>query len=366
MTVPGDRSLSVRSVAGTFGVLAWISVSLRCYVRLKLVKNFGWDDGLMVVALGFYTILCACMVTASFYGTGQHEANLSEEHIVIAKRLWWFCELSYAFASMATKASICIFLLRITIRRTHRWILHSVMAMTMVTGIVFMLVLLLQCHPLTYFWDKNQPGHCIDWSVVIAMSWLWSGFAGLCDFTVGILPIFIVWNLNRDRRTKIAVVGILGIACIASSATIIRMPFLHTFADPDWLWATTDIALWTDIEVGLGIFASCLATLRPLFILVARSRSQRGLTDNYQHSGRLPPNNHPFKHNFIEQGVDGAQMFRPQNMGITLTTVHAGYDGNGSDELLTQPPQIHNPRQEYRVHRTFGVTTVESVPLERV
>jgi hypothetical protein len=51
MAVPGDRSLSARAVAGSFGILAWISVSLRCYVRLKLVKSFGWDDGLMVVAL---------------------------------------------------------------------------------------------------------------------------------------------------------------------------------------------------------------------------------------------------------------------------------------------------------------------------
>jgi hypothetical protein len=115
---------------------------------------------------------------------------------------------------VATKASICIFLLRITVRRVHIWILYSVMALTVATGIVFMFVLLLQCHPLTYFWDKNQQGHCVDWNVIIAMSWLWSVFAGLCDFTVGILPIFLVWNLQMDRRTKFAVVGILGVACM--------------------------------------------------------------------------------------------------------------------------------------------------------
>lgn len=56
--VPGDRSLSVRAVAGTFGVLAWISVGLRCYVRLKFVKSFGWDDGLMVLALVRLSLGC--------------------------------------------------------------------------------------------------------------------------------------------------------------------------------------------------------------------------------------------------------------------------------------------------------------------
>jgi hypothetical protein len=32
-------------------------------------------------------MFCACMVTASFYGTGKHEANLTQEHILIAKRV---------------------------------------------------------------------------------------------------------------------------------------------------------------------------------------------------------------------------------------------------------------------------------------
>ena len=34
-----------------------------------------------------YTMFSACMVTASFYGTGKHEANLTEEAIIIAKRV---------------------------------------------------------------------------------------------------------------------------------------------------------------------------------------------------------------------------------------------------------------------------------------
>ena len=49
--VPGDRSLSARCVAASFGALALVAVSLRVFVRLKLIKNFGWDDGLMVVAV---------------------------------------------------------------------------------------------------------------------------------------------------------------------------------------------------------------------------------------------------------------------------------------------------------------------------
>lgn len=82
------------------------------------------------------------------------------------------------------------------------------------TGLVYLLVLLLQCHPISHFWERDQEGYCISWTVIIAMSWLWSFFASMCDFTVGILPIFLVKNLQMDRRTKFAVVGILGVACM--------------------------------------------------------------------------------------------------------------------------------------------------------
>jgi xanthosine utilization system XapX-like protein len=46
------------------------------------------------------------------------------------------------------------------------------------------------------------------------MTYVYTSFAALCDFTVGILPIFIVLQLKMPRQTKIAVAGILGMACM--------------------------------------------------------------------------------------------------------------------------------------------------------
>lgn len=37
------------------------------------------------------------------------------------------------------------------------------------------------------------------------------------------------------------------------------------FKNPDFLWATVDIAIWSDIEQGLAVTAGSLATLRPLY-----------------------------------------------------------------------------------------------------
>lgn len=51
----------------------------------------------------------------------------------------------------------------------------------------------------------------------------------------------------------------------ASSATIVRFPYLYSLTDiSDFLYSTSDVAIWSTIETGLGITAAGVATLRPL------------------------------------------------------------------------------------------------------
>lgn len=45
------RSKSIFIVTTIFLGVSFIAVCLRCFVRLKLVKAFGWDDALMVFAM---------------------------------------------------------------------------------------------------------------------------------------------------------------------------------------------------------------------------------------------------------------------------------------------------------------------------
>jgi hypothetical protein len=67
-------------------------------------------------------------------------------------------------------------------------------------------------------------------------------------------------------KTKILVAGILAFAAIGSTGTIVRMFYLHTLMDGrDFLYATTDVALWSTVEPGIGITAGSIACLRPLF-----------------------------------------------------------------------------------------------------
>ena len=49
---------------------------------------------------------------------------------------------------------------------------------------------------------------------IIAIAYVYSVTATLCDLTLGLLPIFLVWNLQMNWRTKYALAGILGMGCV--------------------------------------------------------------------------------------------------------------------------------------------------------
>ncbi|KAL5341378.1 hypothetical protein BJX70DRAFT_405969 [Aspergillus crustosus] len=374
------RALAVTTVAAVFMTVAAIAVILRCYVRGWINKAFGWDDGAMVVAMIFYFMFSGCMIGGSMYGTGRRFEVLTAHQRVTAMKYWWLCEIAYCFASIACKVSVCIFLMRITVKRLHIWILYLVMALTVITGLIFMFIMLLQCKPLEYFWtrtalDPSIEGSCVSIEVVITMTYVYSAFSALCDFTVGILPIFIVRKLHMRRQTKVAVIGILSMACIASSAVIVRFPYVKTFRDPDFLYATVEIAIWSNIEAGLGITAGSLATLRPLL----RRWFGSSTDQNYNASpfpGRSaskrtgPSRERPLPLGSMDDSVQGR--LRPDKVAVTVTTVHTQTDRDdpwgdtsgrrSSVERLTvngdqRDDEIWPPANRgLGIHQTFEVT----------
>lgn len=153
-------------------------------------------------------------------------------------------------------------ILRVTVSRVHQLILYTAIGVASIVDIVLWFMLTLQCQPVSYFWQRVRlitdqmaqvHGSCINLNPIIAMAYVYSGTAAACDFTLGLLPIWIVWRLQMNRRTKAALAGILSIGCMyylrppwlvpfanfvcssASTAVIIRIPYLKDYRDPDFL-----------------------------------------------------------------------------------------------------------------------------------
>jgi hypothetical protein len=200
------------------------------------------------------------------YGTGQHTVNISPENLPIALRNWWACEPLYVLTNMALKLSIAIFLLRICVARLQRYAIIFAITLTEIYSTVFFFMFVLQCKPVSYFWQQYAPtpgiGKCSDPRIVTYTFFGYSAIACLTDWILAIIPIFLVKDLQLNRRTKISAILLLSMCSLASTATIIRIPYLHGMSNlADFLYATSDVAIWSTVETGIGITAAAVSTL---------------------------------------------------------------------------------------------------------
>ncbi|KAK7955623.1 uncharacterized protein PG986_004845 [Apiospora aurea] len=242
-----DRNEQVLAVAVTFLVLCWIVVGLRVYCRVHVVKSFGPDDFSLVVL-----------------------------------QFWFVCELLYIACTCLLKQAAGQFLLRLAVDARHVWALRALMLSTALFGTAYFFLVLFQCGapaPRGVFWEESPraaPGdRCWSDLVVLALTYAVSAVNCLADWCFGLMPVLVVRTLNMPRGTRVLVACLTSFAAIASIATVVRMVYIPTLLDgDDFLFQTTDVALWSTVEVGIGIAALSLAALHPL---IAHWRRRLGL-----------------------------------------------------------------------------------------
>lgn len=64
-----NRGPELTAVCATFTTMAVIAVALRCYVRLRIIRNFGLDDWAMVGAL-VSVFFCPLLILLNFDAPG--------------------------------------------------------------------------------------------------------------------------------------------------------------------------------------------------------------------------------------------------------------------------------------------------------
>ncbi|KAF2125338.1 integral membrane protein [Dothidotthia symphoricarpi CBS 119687] len=360
-----DRSGQVIAVAVVFFILTWITVGLRCYVRTFLVKGFGLDDKIMVLTLLVFTAYMSCQLGGAAYGTGQHRSAITDENAEIALRYWFFCEIFYTISTSILKISVGFFMLRITTSPIHVWIIRTIMIVSGIVGSGYTFLVLFQCKPISFWWNlsPDAAGYCLSTTLVTNFTYVVSALNSFADWTFGILPIFIVKDLQMKRRVKVVVASVIALAAIGSTATLIRLPYTSSLTGikGDFLYRTTDFAIWTTVEVGVGITAGCIATLRPLFKAALGSSS-----GGNQSSGM--PWSKASRSKLRDTFGQTLDELRPAAVkSVTTTTVTGGRVSSDSDEeIFLGTGMASDKKWKSGINKSVTTTVVEEHSASRL
>jgi hypothetical protein len=239
------------------------------------------------------------------------------------------------------KCSICFTLLRLADRKKRFcYILYAIMALSIIAGIVTIIGVLNACKPLRAFWGEVEGTCNADISVAIGL--YLSATCIATDFVLAVLPAVMLWDVQIKRRVKIYIVAILALGALASVSTIVRIPYLLRYSEPDRILKTAaPLSCWTVGEVAIGICAGPIAQLRPLlrYVPFIKHSSYDGHTSD-----------HP------------SRTLRSRSGIVKLTTLHAEGKNNsgtastrrihGRDELDILDTDSDMDSQEERLNGT--------------
>ncbi|KAK8241537.1 hypothetical protein HDK77DRAFT_462505 [Phyllosticta capitalensis] len=331
----GDRSQQVLAINIVFFAMTWIAMSLRVYTRAYLIKSWGIDDWAMMSALLLYTGYLICQDGGVVYGTGRKDSELEKDAIMKALRWWWFCELFYTLATAMLKVAVGLFLLRIAVKRNHVILIYIMNVAVLVLSFAYFFVFIFQCSPMETFWTiKPNNENCMNPDAIVGIAYAAAALGSISDWIFGVLPGFVVWDLQMNMRTKVVVVCILAFAAIGSTATLVRMPYIKGFAARhDFLYESTDIAIWSTIEPGIGMTAACIATLRPLLQHVLH---RTGLSTPRATTGRSASN--WSTGNALGSSKNRTGYLRSQDDGHTLGNLRPDYTATAT--IVTGPGTV--------------------------
>lgn len=240
-----------------------------------MLKVFGYDDYIMVIAMAFAVGTFACFVIESHYGLGKHlmvVLTTPGMYEMLAKLLF-FHSIIVMIAVSCVKISIAVFLLRLSTRTPYKRFLYTIIVFLILFTITCMMTLILQCIPVQAAWDTTlRPpplgtgtAKCYSLAIFRDIGLFNSSINIATDVLFATLPIPLVWNLQLNQRTKISLIAILSLGYFACAAAIIKaIQQWHVLSDPDWT-VHDSFNVWNFIELSVGIIAASLPALKPLF-----------------------------------------------------------------------------------------------------
>ncbi|KAK6214457.1 hypothetical protein LQW54_004364 [Pestalotiopsis sp. IQ-011] len=297
--------------------LSTICVVLRIYVRGVMIKTFGLDDAVMVLAFLAAIGSMVCLVQETKYGAGRHFMDIRiDEFVQLA--FWQY-----------------IFLVLFTLSCD--------------------LTLALQCIPpmAAYAFPRPIDAQCFSADTFLAISTFNGVMNILTDAVFVLLPVPIIVKLQVNSRTKLSLLFILSLGLFCSlSKKMTVFPDLDLFS-------------LRSAELHTGIVAACLPALRPLFSSLLENTSRRlratgylpydsSLAARYGHGshkyGSRRSNYHRQDEDAVglhslssqhrkhlEDGGGGAGGYNARVTSASGAGVSRGDDGSGEEGILAPP-----------------------------
>ncbi|KAF9877444.1 hypothetical protein CkaCkLH20_05144 [Colletotrichum karsti] len=305
-----------------------VFVVLRIYTRAFIVKSYGIDDHVYLLAFILLVLYTTFTTFSAHYGFGQSLRDIPDPDDAVQAILFEAIGQTFAVVGMAVaKWSLGLFLLRLVNKKWHKIVIWISMGCLMGASISTCFVFWLQCTPPSYLWDRRIPGgFCSVDSTPVSM--LLCILCVTVDFFYAVFPWFFIWSLQMNSREKIVVLGSLSLGIFAGACGIKRTIEVPQLSSSDYLNDTVGLIVWSAAEIAVTMICIGIPVCRPLYKRYLEKLTSRDSDKYPEHSegasyglrtfGGAPM--HPGQQVKDDEGSDGAD-------SITKTERKLGFGG---------------------------------------
>ncbi|MCJ1237045.1 hypothetical protein MMC14_005029 [Varicellaria rhodocarpa] len=326
----GDRDRGYILVAVSVTTFAFVALSgaLRLITRAFIIRQLGWDDFCISLALLLSIVSTAFNVKQIHEGGGRHIYYLSPPHAIEARKWVDLAELFVFIITCLTKVSFCLFLMRIPNSKRVIYFLWLLIVALIVVNASCAIVYILQCRPMAALWNPTIEARCWSSNLYLIWGYIQGVFSVVTDFICSGLPIVVLWNVKISSRKKFGICALMALGLFATACCMVRIALFRVVLDPyDPTWSIVTIEIWAILEENLGLIAVNVPVMVPLYrLLREKVPSGYSLMRSYlrkSSSGGASVSQHSSRNRAFQRMKDANQNDAPMDMeplpGITKT-----------------------------------------------
>ncbi|KAK2604726.1 hypothetical protein N8I77_007633 [Diaporthe amygdali] len=265
-----DEGKHYDTVSITLGVISGAVIIMRLGFKLFIAKTgLGLDDWFILA-----TILVgvpSSVITSQGLipnGLGRDIWTLTPAQITNVIHYFYFMAWLYFLQLALLKTSLLFFYLKIFPNKTVRWLLWGTLIFNGIWGILFALLAVFQCKPISFFWDQWDGLHAGFCPInTNSLGWANAAISIVEDVWMLAIPLSQLHALQLHWKKKIGVAIMFCTGTFVTVISVVRLQSLITFGDTDNpTWNNLKVSLWSTIEINVGIITCCMPTLRLILL----------------------------------------------------------------------------------------------------
>ncbi|KAH6649205.1 hypothetical protein F5144DRAFT_99 [Chaetomium tenue] len=251
-----------------FYILALAALGLRVWAKYIKKAQFRFADYAVFTAAFFGTgYLAICWIAVERGGIGYPIVQVAPPERLLIRKLLFAAWLVQTYANSFVRLSILDFFVSVfSSSQGFCRVVYGFEAASVVYLVACTIAWLATCRPFQYNWELGPevPRHCGNLPMKFLLSAVFNLVLDLC---ILVLPMPLLWTLRLNTRKKIAISVVFGLGIFVCFATAWRTYHVVKFSRPEnqmnFTVAVVEDALWSGLEITLGIVNACLPAMAP-------------------------------------------------------------------------------------------------------